>query len=123
MSEIIKLRAHHGMCLKFFVGKGYSADFVKNMTFIKEKLKTNPQVLITTSPDVICKFCPSNNGGVCDSQDKVADYDKAVLDICNIKDGTIMPYLEFENLVLQKILSQGRRREICGNCEWDELCN
>ena len=111
------------MCLRFFVGKGYNEDFVENMTSIKEKLKNNPRVLITASPDVICKFCPSNNGGICDSQDKVAYYDQAVLDICNIKDGTIMQYLDFENSVRQKILSQGRRKEICGNCQWDDLCN
>lgn len=123
MKEPIKLRAHHGMCLRYFVGKGYSNDFVKNMTDIKEKLKANPCVLITTTPDEICKFCPGNNDGVCLSQDKVAYYDKAVLDICNISDGTIMPYLDFADSVHKNILSQGKREYICGNCEWNDLCN
>ncbi|MCH5163461.1 MAG: DUF1284 domain-containing protein [Clostridiales bacterium] len=123
MKEPIKLRAHHGMCLRYFVGKGYSNDFVKNMLNIKEELKTNPRVLITASPDVICKFCPGNVGGICDSQDKVDFYDKAVLSMCNISDGTVMQYLDFENLVHKNILSQGRRKEICRGCEWDELCN
>ena len=122
MKEPIKLRAHHGMCLKYFVGKGYSNDFIKNMANIKEELKANPCVLITDKPDVICDICPGNNDGICVSQDKVSFYDKAVLDICNIPDGTVMPYLDFENLVRQNILSQNKRKDICSNCEWDDLC-
>ena len=28
---VIPLRAHHGLCLRFFQGKGYSGAFVENM--------------------------------------------------------------------------------------------
>ena len=31
MKEPLKLRAHHGMCLAFFEGKGYSSAFTENM--------------------------------------------------------------------------------------------
>ena len=30
----IKLRAHHGMCLAFFEGKGYSTGFTARMALI-----------------------------------------------------------------------------------------
>ena len=29
--DILKLRAHHGMCLAFFEGKGYSDTFTLHM--------------------------------------------------------------------------------------------
>lgn len=35
-----KLRAHHGMCLSFFEGKGYSHDFTAHMQRIWEEMKS-----------------------------------------------------------------------------------
>ena len=39
----IKLRAHHGMCLAFFEGKGYSAGFTAHMARILEYLEQENQ--------------------------------------------------------------------------------
>lgn len=36
---IIPLRAHHGLCLHFFRGKGYSGAFVENMARKKAMLE------------------------------------------------------------------------------------
>ena len=36
MKEPLKLRAHHGMCLAFFEGKGYSSAFTENMGKVLE---------------------------------------------------------------------------------------
>ncbi len=33
MKKIVRLRAHHGMCLAFFEGKGYSRGFTSNVDF------------------------------------------------------------------------------------------
>ena len=46
----IKLRAHHGMCLAFFDGKGYSAGFTAHMARILEYLEQeNPTVTVVAA--------------------------------------------------------------------------
>lgn len=116
------LRAHHGLCLSFFKGKGYSSEFIANMTDIKSRLDKNPLVRIISRTDVICKKCPNNTGAKCKSEAKVAAYDRQVLSRCNLNDGDIMPYHDFRSLVYQNILLPGKREEICANCRWTSLC-
>ena len=38
--SVYSIRAHHGMCLYFFQGKGYSGEFVENMAKMREILVT-----------------------------------------------------------------------------------
>jgi len=47
----ISLRAHHGLCLHFFQGKGYSGAFVENMARKKAMLEENPLVRLTDQAD------------------------------------------------------------------------
>ena len=116
------IRAHHGLCLNFFEQKGYSTEFIQNMQKIKNALEKNPTVKITSHTDVICGECPNNKFGVCSCEKKVKEYDRRVLLMCNISDGEIMPFLKFKDLIDKNILFKGKRKEICGNCEWDLLC-
>ncbi len=120
---MIRLRPHHGMCLYFFQGKGYSGEFVRNMTEYKELLETeDPQIELTEGVDDICAKCPNNKKGQCTSIDKVNHYDAQVLQICGLEGGRTMHYKEFSKNVYEKILRSGRRAQICGNCRWNALC-
>ena len=58
--RVIDLRAHHGMCLAFFQGKGYSGEFVTNMAEMKAVLEENPCVRLGAETDEICAACPNN---------------------------------------------------------------
>lgn len=120
--ENYRIRAHHGMCLAFFKGKGYSNEFAKHMGEIKEILEGNPVVEVVVSTDDICVCCPNNIGGECDKPDKVAGYDNMVLKKCDLAAGMSLPWKEFERLVRERILMAGRREEICGDCQWNGLC-
>lgn len=119
---MIKLRAHHGMCLFFFQGKGYSDDFIKNMAEKKEILSANPLVRLVDKADDICRACPNNYMGICGSYEKVNMYDAAVLELCGLDAGHELPFLEFQELVREKILEPQKRPQICGGCEWNDLC-
>jgi len=118
-----KIRAHHGMCLAFFQGKGYSNEFAKHMAEVKQLLETNPLVCITKKTDIICDACPNNREGVCTSSELVAEYDRQVLLRCNLQEEKTMPFLEFQKMVYDHILLPEKRKEICGNCEWSSLCH
>ncbi|MGN1154734.1 MAG: hypothetical protein ACI4TK_01005 [Agathobacter sp.] len=34
-----------------------------------------------------------------------------------------MRFLDFKKMVCNHILYQDKRKEICGDCQWNELCN
>jgi len=120
--NICKIRAHHGLCMFYFKGKGYSSEFVKNMTDFKNILDNNPHILITGKADAICFKCPNNINNRCTTEEKVSYYDSQVLLRCNLSDGDILPYQELRNLILHNIILPGKREEICGDCSWTMLC-
>ncbi len=117
-----KLRAHHGMCIYFFEGKGYSDEFTAHMAQTIEKLRDNAVVTLADSTDEVCRKCPNNKDGACDTAELVKAYDDAVLARCGLTAGTEMLFSEFEKLVYENILSTGERERICGDCQWNEIC-
>lgn len=117
-----RIRAHHGMCFFFFQGKGYSSGFTQNMWEMKKKLEQDPYVVLLCGADDVCTRCPNNQAGVCISDDKAADYDRQVLAVCGLRAGTRIRWKAFEALVRERILRAGRRTQICGGCQWNELC-
>ena len=121
--KIIPLRAHHGLCLHFFRGKGYSGDFVKNMAQKKAMLEENPLVRLTDQADEICRACPNDLCGQCESAEKVQRYDREVLSRCGLTPGDVLPYRELTERVLDNILMPGHREEVCGDCQWTDLCH
>lgn len=118
-----KIRPHHGMCIAFFQGKGYSNEFTAHMSEMIHKLENNPTICITAQTDAICLKCPNNKHGICETANKVAEYDRLVLVKCGLSEGTILPYSDFKKIVHEHILLPGRREEICGNCQWNEICH
>lgn len=110
------------MCIENFVGEGYSDDFSVNMTEVIKKLRENPEVMLIKDLDDICKYCPENLGEVCQSQDKVKTYDEKVLKLLNLKVDEKYFWNELRDLTCDIIFSRDKREEICGNCQWNNLC-
>ena len=52
---MICLRPHHGMCLAYFEGKGYSDGFTVNMQKMLEFFEKGADIELTVSGDEICK--------------------------------------------------------------------
>lgn len=118
-----KIRAHHAMCLQFFCGKGYSSPFVENMKYISKALSKNPLIMVVDYGDDICSECPNYaRDEICTSQEKVSTYDSKVLQLCSIKGGSIMYWNDFLNAVNKHIISVHKRSAICGDCQWNEIC-
>ena len=118
-----KVRAHHGMCLAFFIGKGYNNSFVDNMQSRKEYLETeNPMIEVICGADHICDGCPHNLKGICASIGKVHQYDQKVLSACGIQEHSILSWNEFSKIVEEKVIQSGIRKTICTDCEWNSIC-
>ena len=118
--RVYNLRAHHGMCLYFFRGKGYSGQFVENMGKMKAVLEENPAIRLMDSPDDICAACPNKRTETC--TEKASRYDREVLRRCGLSVGDTLSYEDFSKKVVETILRPGLRGSICGGCQWSGLC-
>lgn len=65
-TKVYSLRPHHGMCLAYFEGKGYSNYFTMHMQEMLDFYLCNPDVCLCISPDEICTACPNR---VCEQKD------------------------------------------------------
>lgn len=123
------IRAHHILCIQGFQGYGYSKDFVDNMTELTENINSNPdlKIEIIDECDIICSRCPYNNGGICqkrqDSFQKVRDTDLRVLKKLGLKKGMKLKAKDIFFLANEKLKNISDIQDICGDCEWKEICN
>lgn len=108
--------------MAFFQGKGYSSEFTAHMANVIEAMKENPTVCLVSETDVVCKKCPNNLDGLCNTAEKVARYDEQVLSLCGLQAGQELPFAEFQRKVFEHILLCGKREDICGDCQWTDLC-
>ena len=124
MNEPWRIRPHHGLCIHFFAGKGYSAAFVNQMAAIVSELKMNPDrnIILHNGTDFLCKSCPHNLNETCETEQKVAQYDHKCLTLCGLKNGQILPWKEFQVLVMKEIILPGRLPKICADCCWSGIC-
>ncbi|MDO4648244.1 MAG: DUF1284 domain-containing protein [Eubacteriales bacterium] len=119
----VQLRPHHGMCLAFFEGKGYSSDFTVNMGNMLDALLKNPKVQLTVQTDVICKACPNRVGKDCEAGEKVERYDRKVLEFLDLPEHAKLTFREFTKLVEEHIIQKKLRESICGDCQWNYICS
>ena len=66
----------------------------------KAMLEENPLVRLTDQADEICRACPNNLCGQCESAEKVRRYDRTVLSLCGLTPGDVLPYRELAERVL-----------------------
>ena len=118
----IPLRPHHGMCLAYFKGMGYSDGFSAHMQEMLDIFQKGAKIQLHADTDEICSACPNNEKGCCSSFSLVEAYDNAVLELCGLENGQIMEFDDFTELVQKEILASGKRKEICGNCQWNSIC-
>ena len=118
----VVLRPHHGMCLAYFAGEGYSGGFTAHMRQVLDAFLPSTSVVLALGEDTICTACPNNENGVCTAAGKVSRYDRQVLALCGLETGNILTFSEFTERVEQRILTPGLRSAICFDCEWNNLC-
>lgn len=119
------LRPHHGMCLQFFTGKGYSGGFVKNMKKICAKLERDPSqtVVLCKGPDAICRACPHWVETGCRSDPKPTQYDTMCLSACGFREGEKISWEEFSGGIRETALkSSDSFARICSDCVWFSVC-
>lgn len=121
--QAIPIRPHHGMCLAYFIGRGYSEGFSAHMEKMLGIFQQNVPVKLVVHTDEICSRCPNNEEHLCNSRDKVEVYDREVLKTCGLSEGQVFEFLEFAKLIQERIIDTGVRESICGDCQWNNICS
>ena len=115
----LHLRPHHLLCLRTFVGRGYSEEFVEHMTLVKRQLTANPLTPITlvSGADDLCAHCPNCVDGQC-TFEKPALFDRLVEE--KLWRNTLSKLIGIpESLCITEDLIAS----CCPGCEWRELCD
>lgn len=127
MNKTINLRPHHLLCIAFFKGKGYSDEFVSNMTSIVSALKDNKDtpISLVSGEDDLCTHCPNNQNGICTAEDKSSKYDQLTLSALGIDTNSHSQilYSTLRALADERIINSGKRESVCGDCQWTDLCH
>ena len=121
-NTVTSLRPHHALCVLFFEGKGYSQEFVENMTaFVSEP---NIMLQLTTRCDTLCQACPHNQNGYCEDEAKVSLFDQRTMELtgAGFETDQPIPLHDLCQRACVAILQQGLLAEVCGECEWAALC-
>ena len=69
--KIIPLRPHHGMCLAYFKGEGYSGGFTAHMAEMLKLFLSGKRIRLHVDTDEICSACPNNQDGICEARIKL----------------------------------------------------
>ena len=117
------IRPHHVLCAHFFVGKGYSEGFVAHMRQTLAELgRDGAAVTLTDGCDELCAACPNNHGGVCETETKVRAIDGRTIAAMGLHFGDKAAWSDLCASAEGGILKPGHLREVCGDCEWIDLC-
>jgi len=121
--EYYKIRPHHGICFAFYIGKGYSEEFVENMNGLQTVLKGGKKrIQITEDLDAVCSKCPNSDGKACFTQEKVAWLDSQVMKECGFEKHQVLSYEEFTDTVQSRLIKTGDWKKICSCCSWFSCC-
>lgn len=108
--------------MAYFIGCGYSSGFSAHMARLLAALRPDSPIRLTVGLDAVCGPCPNNREGSCRQLELVAGYDRAVLAACGLREGDELTFGRFTALVQERVLAPGLRRGICGNCQWNGIC-
>lgn len=120
---MLKIRPHHILCMKAYIGKGYSEEFNINIKRVINELKDDSkEVEVVFGLDDICSKCPYNiEGKICKSEEKVNTMDSKIREYFSINSG-VYTYKNLKEIVYSRI-SENEFNDICGNCQWYHVTN
>ena len=122
MSRAVSLRGHNLLCIQGFVGKGYSPEFVANMTRVIESLGPDTPVTVSATPDVLCSSCPNLADSGCalhgeGSEAGIVHQDRDVMGRLEIAEGETIAWSAIVARIAASI-EPSDLDSICGSCPW-----
>ncbi len=128
MEHVLKIRAHHLLCLQGYQGFGYNQEFEANMNELVELIAGKPELKfeVITGIDIICVHCPHRVNNECrrdnDLPDRIKETDLKVLTGLDLKEKTIENAQRLFSMVNRKFQTVSGLNGICGGCGWLDKC-
>ena len=123
---MIKLRAHHLLCLPRCYSGGYNEIFAKRQKQVCASLRKNPlqKIKILRGVDDLCAKCPYRKGNNCakfpDGRWDPLELDEKALKKLKLRKNSVHEAKEMFNLSIKKIPSV---KTICKGCNFIDDCN
>ncbi len=118
----MRIRGHNLLCIQGFVGKGYSPEFVANMTRVVESLGDDVEVTVVDRPDVLCDACPNLVASGCalhgeGSERGIVSQDQDVMRRLGIDAGATHTWSDIMKRIRQSVRPDDLD-SVCGSCPW-----
>lgn len=120
---LMKIRAHHLLCLQGFQGYGYDKNFTMGMEEILRVLKSDPSpnIQVVTEADEICGICPNLVDEECVDCLKIKTMDLNVIKTINLDENQIITFKKALQII-DRELSLESIKTICEGCVWRDKC-
>ena len=129
MTDPIKIRAHHLLCMQGFQGYGYSDAFTEHLGKIVTQFREKPdtRIALTAACDEICSGCPHQVHGRCqmdaESDSRIRAMDTAILTKMQTEPGSCGTIAKMFQQAGQTFPTKASVTDICGDCQWDGICS
>lgn len=123
MSHKLSIRPHHILCINNFIGKGYSDDFVNNMTSITNNLKDDSIISFKKDCDTVCSHCPERRQNICKDEEHIQMLDNNTICKLNIDINKEYLWKELKDRYTQFVKQNDCLDKICFECKWNDICN
>lgn len=125
---MLKIRAHHLLCIPRYYHGGYNKKFAKQHKKVCLLIRKNPdlKIKILKEVDDLCLKCPHRKGKSCcksslENNKDVIDTDKRVFKKLKLKNNSIHIAKDVFNLSMDKITVKTLKK-ICSPCNMLESC-
>jgi uncharacterized protein len=116
-------RGHHLICLHFYNGEGYGAEFIRHLSEILS-IAESGDVNICAGADSICKACPHLRDGNCayyeNAEADIRNMDAKAFELLGLTPGTSISWKEVRKKV-EKIFREWYCL-YCKDCSWASAC-
>lgn len=123
MFNKLNLRGHHLICLHFFEGEGYNANFVVNLKNIMQRVE-NEMIKVCDGADSVCEKCPYLKDYKCqydkNADDEVREMDVVALSYLKIENGTEIGWDELRKRIPD--IFPEWFTTYCYDCDWLKVC-
>ena len=116
---MIRLRPHHLLCTQGYSGRGYSTEFVQNMSAIVHSLRNVPgtRIRLVFGSDSLCAHCPHHTADdLCEAQEKVSHFDRKTVEYFGLHEGEYV----YQDLIraIDAQMTPAMLEDICRGCAW-----
>lgn len=129
--DMIRLRAHHLLCLLTYVGRGYTPAFVAQYNALVARLNAGEPAVLVEGADDICAPMLGPDGRTAHHchEPRIAERDAralaAVASVLGVtlRPGDPIPFGATTIAALRENFAAGTIRAACAACQWDGLCS